>query len=217
MLSRFSIAIVSVGLLWCGCANAQVITRYDFRADFAAAAGPLLGENFNGVGADTSFSTNPISFGVFTIAGSGGGQPIDRNLIDVQPQNTTFTIDNSTYALVQINDDSQVTLTFANPITAFGADFTGFGDSEDTSVRIGSTTLASPFNGRTFVGYVSDTPFTTFTFFNPTLPDNFGMDNLAFSASAAAPEPGAWALMISGFGVIGASMRIRRRKALFAA
>jgi hypothetical protein len=34
--------------------------------------------------------------------------------------------------------------------------------------------------------------------------------NVAFTAAAAVPEPGTWAMMLLGFGAIGFSMRRRR-------
>jgi PEP-CTERM motif-containing protein len=41
---------------------------------------------------------------------------------------------------------------------------------------------------------------------------DFAPDNTTFKASQAVPEPAAWALMIAGFGLAGASLRARRRR-----
>ena len=41
----------------------------------------------------------------------------------------------------------------------------------------------------------------------------FELDNVALSAASAVPEPATWAMMLLGFGLIGASLRTRRRSA----
>lgn len=40
---------------------------------------------------------------------------------------------------------------------------------------------------------------------------NTGIDNLQIGASGAVPEPGAWTLMLAGFGMLGGALRQRRR------
>lgn len=44
--------------------------------------------------------------------------------------------------------------------------------------------------------------------------DNFGSITFDVTAAAAVPEPGAWALLIAGFGMVGAALRTRRRARL---
>jgi hypothetical protein len=44
--------------------------------------------------------------------------------------------------------------------------------------------------------------------------DGFEMDAITVDVTSAAPEPAAWALMITGFGVAGASLRHRRTRAV---
>lgn len=39
---------------------------------------------------------------------------------------------------------------------------------------------------------------------------HFSIDNLVLNASNAIPEPASWALMIGGFGLVGAAVRMRR-------
>jgi len=42
------------------------------------------------------------------------------------------------------------------------------------------------------------------------------MDNVTFNSASAAPEPGSWAMMLGGFGLIGGTMRLRKRAVSFA-
>jgi len=43
---------------------------------------------------------------------------------------------------------------------------------------------------------------------------NVGLDNITYTAHAAAPEPASWAMMVAGFGAIGWSVRGRRKAAV---
>ena len=45
---------------------------------------------------------------------------------------------------------------------------------------------------------------------------NIGNFSITQSTAGAVPEPATWAMMIAGFGMIGAGMRTRRRKVAFA-
>ena len=51
---------------------------------------------------------------------------------------------------------------------------------------------------------------------NPGVAETHDLDNLQFGLSAAVPEPASWALMVAGFGLVGANMR-RRNRAVVAA
>lgn len=42
-------------------------------------------------------------------------------------------------------------------------------------------------------------------------PQGFSFDDFRFSAVGAVPEPASWAMMIAGFGLVGGTMRYRRR------
>lgn len=63
-----------------------------------------------------------------------------------------------------------------------------------------------------FLGMVSDTPFTSLLI---TAPDTTGFNHLNVEevvvGQAVVPEPGTWALMLLGFGGLGAALRARRR------
>lgn len=66
------------------------------------------------------------------------------------------------------------------------------------------------------------TSFQNLTFALPELtsvtvgatPGYFALDNIQYDAGGPVPEPAAWALMIAGFGLAGATLRVRRRLAV---
>jgi hypothetical protein len=69
--------------------------------------------------------------------------------------------------------------------------------------------------GAQFFGVVSSVPFSLVVAVqtnNPGVADAFGIDDIMYNV---VPEPGTWAMMIAGFGLVGAAAR--RRKALAAA
>ena len=110
-------------------------------------------------------------------------------------------------------------LTFTSVMSLFQVDATRTGGSSDGVVTInaylngvaaGSTlatlgninswstlSLAGNFDSLSIVGSGSD--------FHP-----FALDNVRFT-TAAVPEPATWGMMIAGFGLMGASLRYRRR------
>ena len=199
-------------------ASAQV-TTYTSRSAFSAAAGPLTTQTFNSYTTDTSFRTTPLTFPGFTLAGAGAGQ-LSENFIDVPPlQFAIFNVDGTPIVNAFTSSASSVIFTFLAPITAFGADFASFQDGiVRSSIVINGQTIipdvAGAENSNTvrFLGYTSSTPFTTVTF-NGTVGDGFGIDNVSFSSAvtAAVPEPGTWALMLTGFGAVGFTMRRRQK------
>lgn len=70
----------------------------------------------------------------------------------------------------------------------------------------------SPFATSTF-SFVAASPGSVRLAFGSTSSDNVGplLDNVSLQISAI-PEPGTWAMMIAGFGLIGGTMRRRLRK-----
>ena len=204
-------------------ASAQTLTAYTDRAAFGAAAGALTTQTFNAFGADTSFQNVPLVVGDFSIVGLGSAQ-LNRNYIDVSPFMfpTQGTGDGTPFAalLVAAGGGSQVTISFADAITAWGADFGDLsqGNVQRTSITVGGASLIPASTNMTavrFYGFTSDTPFTSLTFNSTGMNDGFGIDNVsyAFAArapAAAVPEPSAWAMMIGGFGAIGLGLRRRR-------
>jgi hypothetical protein len=65
-----------------------------------------------------------------------------------------------------------------------------------------------------FVNFLSSTPFDTIEFHQTG--GGFEFDNLTVGSPAAVPEPASWAMMIVGFGTVGAAMRRRKVSLTFA-
>lgn len=124
-----------------------------------------------------------------------------------------------------INFDSLI-FTFTAPIFAFGfddLDLTG-DNTEFANIRVtlqgGATSLFSisetdfDFGTAAFFGFASSTALQSVEIWSsnaaggPVGERANIIDNLAISRIAlAVPEPGAWALMLLGFGAVGAAMR----------
>lgn len=115
-----------------------------------------------------------------------------------------------------------ITLTFSHPIKAFGIDMIGAGTAGfPTDISFvtadGTATLYTGIDQNYFdyvlFGGITDTKgFSSVTIYGTDGEDFIAYDSLRYSTSlaGAAPEPGAWALMLLGVGVIGAIARRRR-------
>ena len=112
---------------------------------------------------------------------------------------------------------------FTNAPQAFGANFLTMnsGGSPNSgavmwvAVAYGNTLeqfAIAPSGRSTFLGFTSSDPLKGVSF---TLGDQAGywpgIDNITFGQIAPIPEPGIWATMLLGFGMIGFSMRRRSR------
>lgn len=194
MLKRHILLSISA-LTLAGSAAAQT-TQYTDRAAFLAAAGAVTTETFS--------SATPTGFTVSTSA-SPSFANVASGILSVNIEGTTA-------------NPGTLTFTFAAPTFAFGADFSSLNNgSPRTYVTVGGTTFNPLPLEPAFLGFVSQTAFTTVTFLNPRTNgsnDSFTVDNLAFSAAApvaaAVPEPASWAMMIGGFGMVGGAARRRR-------
>ncbi|PZQ63788.1 MAG: hypothetical protein DI570_07730 [Phenylobacterium zucineum] len=116
---------------------------------------------------------------------------------------------------VQLNGSGLVTFTFAQPIQAFGAYFTGaqFPGMQltfnDGSVR---TVDVPGLEGADFVGFTDFGKSISKITFDAGR-DSVGIDDITFALATpgGVPEPATWALMLGGFGLAGATLRVRRR------
>jgi len=116
--------------------------------------------------------------------------------------------------------EATTSFTFGSAINGFGAIFDetpgGFGEGLD--FLIDGTSLVTSLSGAasgTFLGFISDSPFTSVLIRGGTssgTAETYNLDDLTFGTSvvSAAPEPTTWALMLVGFGVVGFAIRRRR-------
>ncbi|MEW5688398.1 MAG: PEPxxWA-CTERM sorting domain-containing protein [Pseudomonadota bacterium] len=199
-----------------GAANAAVLTSLD-RATFqAAVGGGVTLQNFDGYTAGDLLTDD----GFVTYA-TTGGTPLVTNsyLTSTSPNGLGAT------AIGYFSASDTLTLTFASAITAFAIDINTFAGADgDYSVLLntGDTALSifETFPGTgtgQFIGFVSDTGFTSLTL-SGLAGFSYTVDTLIYGeardVTGGIPEPTTWALMLAGFGAVGASLRRRRLPAL---
>jgi hypothetical protein len=120
-------------------------------------------------------------------------------------------------------ETSIIEISFTRPTHSVGAWITGVQTQFTASIEVELVdgTMENffvPLNddgGAQFFGLVADAlPFTKVIVrqTSPGAVDFFGVDDISYNV---VPEPGTWAMMIAGFGLVGAA--VRRRKALAAA
>lgn len=179
-------------------------------AAFDAATSGLQTEDFESF--TVVATTNGTSGPGYTISSTGfDTRSISPCALSLCGDNTTpggevFAYSNSANALLTFN--------FDNPVNAFGAYFGGL-QTGSNSLDFGGNSAAintTQNGGFAFVGFYD--PNNTYSSVTVNIPfDLISVDDVRYGfVQSAIPEPGTWAMMILGFGLIGGAMRTRRRK-----
>ena len=173
---------------------------------------------------------------VFTAVNSGynSNLTIEGTQYGVKPTGSYGAVGADFGSDVLSTNYNSLTITFAAPVTAFGINYGSLGRSfaattsadtftfaisglgsatEGAAGNINSGTFLQ--NGAGFFGVTSGTAFSSITISGSGI-DNTFYDNVAYgvapAAVSAAPEPGAWALILGGVGAMGLALRSRRRQ-----
>jgi hypothetical protein len=171
----------------------------------APSAGYTVINNFNSPSDDSAITGNNFQI-KFPPADGNGAPPADGSK-----------------GYLSVLGGGSATITFAKPVSSFQFDWGSVdsynslvitSNSESETVVPGSMNFTNPANGDQVspgtngLFTVTGSPGETFTSITLSSSSNsFEIDNLAV---AGVPEPANWALMIVGFGAIGAMSRRRR-------
>jgi hypothetical protein len=183
-----------------------------------------------------TFESAPVgSFSSLTIAPGVALTGADVNGLDQSIRNTSnfpsgptldgynTTASGANFAEIQ---GGTLTFTFSTPVDAFGAYFSGiqtfffpdvitFSDGTSQSLLIPGVGTSGSVGALAFAGFTDPgkqiSSITINTGSQDAGWDDIGVDDVRFaSAGSGTPEPAAWALMLLGFGGIGAAIRGRR-------
>lgn len=166
--------------------------------------GTLTDESFE----DGFFRAESLTFGDLTVSEQGvpAGQALIYN------DNFVGATDGSLTANIIENGPSLIVLDFANPITAFGADFLTNADTTITFSGPTTGTFDVDSAGFQFFGVITDVPFTTLSFDASGGGFDYGLDAASYGAVTGIPEPSTWLMLFAGLFTIGGSMRRGKAK-----
>ncbi|MCG8589583.1 MAG: PEP-CTERM sorting domain-containing protein [Proteobacteria bacterium] len=184
------------------------IIQFSDRATFEAAAGAVTVQDFEGFAPQAdAFEGAPFDFGDFSAFNDPNG--FSGGDIAVPPvANPEFGTTNVIFGATFIGG-TIFQLTFDSPISAIGFDGGELADQRTDQVIFDNTagdvvTISDSVDQLRFWGFISDTPFTTFTISQIGFGagggngDGFSVDNLTY----AVPEPATGLLVALGLALL---------------
>lgn len=203
------ITLTLAASLWLGApfASAQV-TTYANRSDFLSKVSVNYSDNFETY---TTFAVSSITLGPITYSNPDGQLWFLDSTVDWDAAylNTGY---------LEWQNPGTMTLTFDHPYTAIGFDFGQFRGQVmpftaliDGKTEVDSTSADSAF---TFLGIISDTPFTSITLSADLYPvlDNLVLGSTSSAPTGAVPEPSTYGLV--GAFALAAIVAVRRKRAI---
>ena len=190
--------------------SAQAVVVYTSEGDFTTAAQVIGVQDFTENLNSGSRSGSTITLTDVTISGD--------DIAAFPNSNATNTVDGTGYLRFRVDSPSPLTFTFNTAVIGFGFETNpraqGVNDTftVDAGGTVSSYSMAST-DTTEFRGFVSDSPFTTFTLSDSGSTDDFyGIDNLVAYTAAAVPEPSTYAAILGLFCLGGAIARRRFKR-----
>lgn len=217
-LFAFMLTFFAIGAI----APAATLTTFD-RAAFqtALSGGTVSGQNFDSIAATTVLGTvDGVTYGA-----SGGSPAVTSRFLTTTPPNG---LGSTSQSLLFFAGTESASFSFAAAITAFAIDVNTFAPTAGdyiATLNIGDVAGSKfdVFPGTAtgqFIGFISDTPFSSVTISTVADPGNgtrysYTLDTLVYGDAAAVidagvPEPSTLALL--GLGLASIAFKLRRRK-----
>lgn len=235
-----AISLMVTAMAFAGAANAAVTVNVEAAGVQATTVtSPAYVEDFSSYSSNNGSGNGTLALG--TVTTNFGGSPITGTLTGFELGNSQSyggigyfyggAFGSEQYGIVH----GDATLKLSSAVTYFGLWAAALDSNNTIELLNGTTSLGSfnlvntigalssdyfgnPNNGQdggekfAFVNFLSTTPFDTIEFHQTG--GGFEFDNL--TVGGAVPEPASWAMMLAGFGAVGAAMRTRKAKVTFA-
>jgi hypothetical protein len=213
-LVRLGASVIVLGIA--AGSTIRAATIYTSAADFAAATVNPIGVGFNGILApgQTFAGFNPL-----TVAGIQFSTPNANTLVNVTTANFYSPTDYPADFIIDSANpgpNNELDVVFNLPILAFGLDYGAFTGGTSGTFNLSDGTVYADsslpsLGSTTFVGFVSSTPISSFSF--TAANDSWVVQDLVLATPA--PEPGSGLLILAGFaGIWIAKRRLRRTGAV---